>query len=200
MSKPTLVFVHGGWHDPSCLDLIRKPLENLGYQCRVPDLPSIGDQAAIKSVDDDVRIVHDIISKCLSNGEDVVVIAHSSGGLTANGALEGLVGDDLSVKPSKGKVLGLGLIAAMIPPIVEKGAFKDVPPLDASWWVFSVSAAFNLFCCKKYEQVLTRGLCRRQSQRSFPMIRPNCFTATCPLTMPHIGHLGSGQWQPPECR
>lgn len=123
------------------MDLIRKPLEKSGYQCHVPDLPSVGEQAATKSNDDDVQVIRDIITKCLSNGEDVVVIAHSSGGLKANGALEGFVGDAATIGKYKGKALGIGLIAAMIPPIVGKGAFKDVPPLDGSWWVFSVSAA-----------------------------------------------------------
>ncbi|KAK4504919.1 hypothetical protein PRZ48_002882 [Zasmidium cellare] len=135
MSKPTLIFVHGGWHDPTCLDRVRKPLEAAGYKCHVPNQPSIGTQAAVKSADDDIQLIHDLTSKSLSDGEDVIVFGHSNGGLKANGALEGLVGD--GAKKFKGKVLGIGLIAAMIPPIVEKGAFKDVPPLDGSWWVFS---------------------------------------------------------------
>ncbi|KAF2168141.1 hypothetical protein M409DRAFT_65650 [Zasmidium cellare ATCC 36951] len=130
MSKPTLVFVHGGWHDPSCLDLVRTPLEIAGYKCHVPDLPSIGKQAAIKTADDDIQIVHDLVADSLSNGEDVIVFGHSNGGLKANGALEGLVGDD--AKNHKGKVLGLGLIAAMIPPIVEKGAI-DVLSRTRDW-------------------------------------------------------------------
>lgn len=138
-AKPTLVFVHGGWHDPTCLDLVRQPLESLGYKCHIPALPSIGELAATKTFDDDVVLIHNIIEECLSKGEDVVVLGHSNGGFKANGALEGLVHDVDGEKDGRGKVLGIALIAAFIPPAVEKGAFKDVPPMDGSWWVFNVS-------------------------------------------------------------
>ncbi|KAF2162593.1 hypothetical protein M409DRAFT_27214 [Zasmidium cellare ATCC 36951] len=138
-SKPTLVFVHGGWHDPSCFDSVRVPLESAGYKCRVPALPSIGELSATKTSSDDVAVVHGIISDCVSKGEDVIVIGHSNGGLKANGALKGLVGPDSTVADSTGKILGLGIIAGLLPPVGKMGASAPAPQshLSDNRWVFS---------------------------------------------------------------
>jgi pimeloyl-ACP methyl ester carboxylesterase len=140
LRKPTLVIVHGGWHDPSSFDAVRKPLELEGFKCHVPALPSIGELSATKTASDDVNMVHSIIEKCLAQGEDVVVVGHSNGGLKANGALKGLVGHNISVENGKGRVLGLALIAALLPPIATMGASDEKEPhLDQSRWTFSVS-------------------------------------------------------------
>ena len=140
LRKPTLVIVHGGWHDPSCFDLVRKPLESEGFKCHVPALPSIGELAASKTASDDVDLVHATIEGCLSQGEDVVVIGHSNGGLKANGALKGLVGHNSLSKEGRGNVRGLALIAALLPPVANISASEDKKPhLDSSRWAFSVS-------------------------------------------------------------
>lgn len=129
-TKPTLVIVHGGWHDPSCFDLVRGPLESEGYKCLVPALPSIGELSSTKTAKDDVELVQGIIKDCLSHGEDVIVIGHSNGGLKANGALGELVGEVNTVNAGRGRVLGLALIAALIPPIAKLGAPKTAPQVD----------------------------------------------------------------------
>lgn len=145
--KPTLVIVHGGWHDPSCFDAVCQPLEAEGFKCHVPALPSIGELSAIKTASDDVELVHSIVEGCLSEGENVLVIGHSNGGLKANGALKDLVGHEASVTKGRGRVLGLGVIAGLIPPIqptmdksVSQKSKKEAPKhLDGNRWTFSVS-------------------------------------------------------------
>ena len=140
-SRPTLVIVHGGWHDPSCFDSVRALLESAGYECHVPALPSVGELSATKTSSDDVALVHSIISDCLSKGRDVVVIGHSNGGLKANGALKGLVGPNATTDKGTGKVLGLGIIAGLLPPAGKIGASAPVSQshLSQDRWVFSVS-------------------------------------------------------------
>lgn len=144
--KPTLVIVHGGWHDPSCFDFVRKPLEDDGYTCHVPALPSVGELSAFKTSSDDVNIVHSIVKDCLAHGENVIVVGHSNGGLKANGALKGLVGQESSTCQDQGRVLGLGIIAGLIPPVRPTApknapAGSEEPPqhLDQNRWKPSVS-------------------------------------------------------------
>ena len=136
--KPEVVFAHGGWHNPSCFDAVRKLLENDGFTCHIPQLPSSGDSAISMTIRDDVQLVHNIVQKSLEAGNDVLLVAHSNGGFTTCGALEGLIGGEGTTAELPGKVLGIAMIAAFITPAVEKGAFKDVPPIDTSWWVFNV--------------------------------------------------------------
>ncbi|KAI1161750.1 alpha/beta-hydrolase [Nemania serpens] len=88
-SSPTLVFVHGAWHQPSCYSKITKILQRRhGLKCVSPALPSTtgNPDATFK---DDIDVVREAISREVSAGTDVVVIAHSYGGSVGNSAIKG---------------------------------------------------------------------------------------------------------------
>ena len=113
---PTLLFVPGAWHKPSCYDKITSILQDRhSLRCVSITLPSTkGDPDA--TFKDDVDTAHQAISTETSQGRDVVVIAHSYGGMVGNSAIKGFtrlrgVASSTST-PSTGHVIGLVLIAS----------------------------------------------------------------------------------------
>jgi pimeloyl-ACP methyl ester carboxylesterase len=81
MTRPTLVFVHGGWHGSWCWAPVRQILEERGWATVAVELPTVHatDKAALgMTADADaVRVAVDAVDG------DVVVIAHSYGGVPA---------------------------------------------------------------------------------------------------------------------
>ncbi|OBT97160.2 hypothetical protein VE01_04860 [Pseudogymnoascus verrucosus] len=120
---PTLVFVPGAWHKPTCYDKIIKPLEDQHkLKCIRVTLPSgSGDPEA--TFKNDIDAAQDAISSETTQGRNVVVIAHSYGGMVGSSAIKGfykpqdtsstsLSTSDQSQSPAKGYVIGLILIAS----------------------------------------------------------------------------------------
>jgi pimeloyl-ACP methyl ester carboxylesterase len=116
---PTLVFIPGSWHAPTCYDLVIKLLqEKHGLKCTAVTLPTtIGDPA--KSFIDDVDAARKAVSDETSHGRDVVVIAHSYGGMVGNSVIKGFArksagiqDKDASKTADAGHVIGLILIAS----------------------------------------------------------------------------------------
>ena len=138
---PTLVFVHGGWHNPACFSNVTASLATYGYRCHVPELPSTGALASTKTGEDDSITIRKVVQECADKGEDIITIAHSNGGLSACGALEGLSKADRGTEGKDGGVVCIAMIAAFIPPVQGKGAFEEVPGMDTSRWMIDVSSA-----------------------------------------------------------
>lgn len=111
---PTLVFIPGSWHAASCYDLVIKLLqEKHNLKCTAVTLPSTtGDPA--KTFKDDLDAARQAVSDETSCGRDVVVIAHSYGGMVGNSAIKGFARKraDASQIPAAGHVIGLILIAS----------------------------------------------------------------------------------------
>lgn len=116
-SSPTLVFVPGAWHKPSCYNKIIRILQDQHHlNCVAITLPSTTDNpnATFK---DDVDTARQAISAQTSQGRDVVVIAHSYGGMVGNSAVKGFTRPNpksttVLQPPSTGHVIGIILIAS----------------------------------------------------------------------------------------
>ncbi|KAI9730000.1 MAG: hypothetical protein M1834_006198 [Cirrosporium novae-zelandiae] len=88
--KPTLVFVHGAWHGPDCFQTVVDSLKACGYPTKSLTLPSSGAEPPLKSTEKDIKVIRDAIEESINNGEDVVVIVHSYGGIPSSDACKGL--------------------------------------------------------------------------------------------------------------
>lgn len=73
----SFVLVHGAWHDSSCWDLLEERLVERGHGAIGVDLPA-GDAEA--GIDEYAAVVTDAIDLA-DDPEEVVVVAHSFGGL-----------------------------------------------------------------------------------------------------------------------
>lgn len=81
MARPALLFVHGAWHGSWCWEALRQVLEERGWTTTAVDLPTVHapDKAALGLAAD-----ADAVSAAIgATGGDVVVVAHSYGGIPA---------------------------------------------------------------------------------------------------------------------
>lgn len=78
--RPELLFVHGAWHGAWCWDAVRSVLAARGWQTHAIDLPTVHAESgkAAKGIQDDADAVTAALD---AMGDDVVVIAHSYGGV-----------------------------------------------------------------------------------------------------------------------
>ncbi|OAL01540.1 alpha/beta-hydrolase [Phaeosphaeriaceae sp. SRC1lsM3a] len=110
----SLVFVPGSWHQPTCYDKVIKIIaQKHGVECTAFTLPStVGDPAA--TFKNDIDAARAAILRATNKGHDVIVIAHSYGGMVGNSAIKDLTIKDApnSLTPSTGHVVGLILIAS----------------------------------------------------------------------------------------
>lgn len=117
---PTLIFIHGSWHKPSCYDKVIKLLsDHHKLKCVAVALASTADSpnATFK---DDIDIARAAISNETSAGHHVVVISHSYGGMVGNSAIKGFTRPKSASNPDSststisnhGNVIGLILIAS----------------------------------------------------------------------------------------
>ncbi|KAL1845888.1 hypothetical protein Plec18170_009488 [Paecilomyces lecythidis] len=114
---PTLVFIPGAWHKPTCYDKITKILkEQHTLKCVYVTLPSTtGNPAA--TFKDDLDAAREAISNETANGRNVVVLAHSYGGMVGNSSVKGFTRPQDAARsqtqpPTTGYVIGLVLIAS----------------------------------------------------------------------------------------
>ncbi|KAJ5622865.1 alpha/beta-hydrolase [Penicillium lividum] len=109
--EPTLIFVPGAWHKPTCYNKI---INLLKYKCIPITLPSTtGDPNA--SFKDDLDTTRTAISNETTQGRNVVVIAHSYGGMVANSAIKDFTSTQTQTGTGtgiEGSVIGLILIAS----------------------------------------------------------------------------------------
>ncbi|KAJ5970992.1 Alpha/beta hydrolase family-domain-containing protein [Penicillium vulpinum] len=114
---PTLVFIPGSWHKPTCYNEVIKLLQGQHrLKCISITLPSTtGNPAA--TFKDDLDAAREAISSETTHGRNVVVIAHSYGGMVGNSAIKGLTQprdftESRNQTSTTGYVVGLILIAS----------------------------------------------------------------------------------------
>ncbi|KAJ5833619.1 hypothetical protein N7474_001930 [Penicillium riverlandense] len=90
MSSLTFVFALGAWVTPKVFGPLRARLDALGVSSECPPHPSIGAEPPSKTLADDVASLRDVLTTLVDEGKDVVVVAHSYGGVVASAAVEGL--------------------------------------------------------------------------------------------------------------
>lgn len=130
---PTLVWVPGSWLST---DIYRKMASRLWeYRSIVIDQPTNKMRPGSKDMHEDITHTHHIIENELDLGNDVVVIAHSAGGLIGSHATRGLSKiARLSAGRSSG-VMGFIGVAALMPfpgkTVAEMIAEFGIPKLNA---------------------------------------------------------------------
>jgi hypothetical protein len=90
MPLPVMIFVPGAWHYPDFYNRVIAILEPLGYKCVALTMPSVGQVPPVASLDEDIATIRNAVIKELDAGSDVIVNAHSWGGIPVNSALDGL--------------------------------------------------------------------------------------------------------------
>lgn len=117
-SKPSIVFVHGAYHQPAHYKPLLSILESAGYPVTAPHLPSTQPIPAIQSIDPDIEIVRAAITEQLDAGHDVILVTHSYGGVCGSQALQGLVKAD---RTAAGKTTGVTAMVGIAAILIEEG-------------------------------------------------------------------------------
>ncbi|KAL7938504.1 hypothetical protein V8C35DRAFT_288281 [Trichoderma chlorosporum] len=113
--KPHIVIIPGAWHPGSTMDMFIKSLEAAGFSAEAISLRSVG--TAGISVQDDEAQVKALLTPLLEEGRDVLVVAHSYGGVVAAGVVASSNVDFKSraAQGFKGGVVGIVYLAALMP-------------------------------------------------------------------------------------
>ena len=144
-NKPTFVFVPGAGHTAETWDKVSSLLNKQGYGSINITLPStLGDPNATYL--DDIQTVRTAIISATSQGQDVIVVAHSYGGYVGASAFKDVptVKNPPSPQSTSGKVIGHILVASgfNVPNMTLMDAMGGKPPPS---WTPDFESGFGLF-------------------------------------------------------
>ena len=117
--RPTIVLVPGAWQRSSGFDTVQHELQLLGYPTVLVDHLSTGAEPPTTELSDDVGNLHQTLQRLCDEEREIVVIAHSYGGVVASCAVEGIDNAELRKAGKKGGVIMLAYLSAFVLP---KGA------------------------------------------------------------------------------
>ena len=126
--KPTVLLVHGAWHNASCWDPLRAELKKLSYPTEAVQLKSSGN--AVTSHLEDTTIVRKALEALIvSGGKSVILIMHSYGGVAGTNAVHGLEAAARQEKGEKGGIIHCLFVAAFLVPKGRSliGMFPETP-------------------------------------------------------------------------
>ncbi|KAF2726504.1 prolyl aminopeptidase-like protein [Polyplosphaeria fusca] len=109
MQRPTILFFAGAFADPSCFDTLSEHLRKAGYPTTYAYVPSLNptDLTTVSCSQDAQVTRKNHILPLLDEGKDVVIFAHSYGGVVGGAAAAGLSKASRSAAGKLGGVIGL---------------------------------------------------------------------------------------------
>lgn len=120
--KPTaILIIHGAYFLPSSWPPIINDFTNSQYTVRCPRLPTCGDERPPKaSLADDVAAVRTAANELIDAGHNILVLAHSYGGIVACEAIT----EDLYASTNRSGIISLVFLSAWL--IQPGNKFEDV--------------------------------------------------------------------------
>ena len=122
-AKPSLLFVPGAWHNPTCLTSTASILEKEGCTCDLIALPSIGSERRSNDPSQDwnadVEEIHQRVMRRL-DGDDVVLVVHSYGGTVGSEAVKSLERSD---KAAAGKETAVTRLVSLNAIVLDIGSW-----------------------------------------------------------------------------
>ncbi|KAF2734592.1 alpha/beta-hydrolase [Polyplosphaeria fusca] len=123
-TKPTILIVPGSFCEPTFYTPLISALNNKGIPTKGLWLKSATKKPGLPTMADDAASIAADIEKEVDQGKDVVLVAHSYGGVPASQAVEGLVKSKREKEGKKGGVVRLAYVTALVPS--EGGAAAGV--------------------------------------------------------------------------
>lgn len=112
-AKPVILLITGAWHVPEHYSLISNRLRHLGYVVECPRLKTNNNaNPPDTSVDEDIAQIRGLALQHLDQGNHLVAVMHSYGGIVGSNALSGLGSAD---RPGLTCVKDLIYICSFIP-------------------------------------------------------------------------------------
>ncbi|KAL7937858.1 hypothetical protein V8C35DRAFT_290112 [Trichoderma chlorosporum] len=111
-TKPHIFIIPGAYHPGSVMNLFIKSLESIGFSAEAITNRSAGNAGI--TVQDDVAHARAILVPQIDEGKDIVVVAHSFGGVVGAGAIAGLDKRGREARGLKGGIVGMICLAALM--------------------------------------------------------------------------------------
>ena len=128
MDKQTVLIVPGGFTLPELYSDVITHVASEGYSVQALHLPSVGYKTNVPgTMQDDAAFIASEVSKHANDGKDVVLIAHSYGGLPATESTKGLSKVDRQRQGNSGGLVRLAYISCIILPVGESDASVIMP-------------------------------------------------------------------------
>lgn len=110
--KPIIVLVPGAWHTAECFRYIIPKLEALSYPVVVINLATAGGQNPEATHLDDIAVIHKAIIPLMNDGSEIMLVAHSYGGIPACASVEGQTVAERSARGEKGGITSIFFLCA----------------------------------------------------------------------------------------
>ncbi len=127
MSKPTILLIPGAFALPKLYDEVVGGVAARGYEIRALHLPSVGldhgvgREGAPPTMHDDAAFIAAEVRRAADEGADVVLVAHSYGGVPASQCAEGLAKEDRRGRGERGGLVRLAYVTCLVPPVGMAG-------------------------------------------------------------------------------
>lgn len=127
MVNPSIVIVPGAWHRPAHFQGLIDELAKVNYDAEGVTMPSVDSSPPLSTWEQDAEAVRKVIMNKLDAGKDVVVLAHSFGGIAMSEAAKGLGKKDRDAQGLKGGIIKLVYMCAMALPEGQSHVGQLVP-------------------------------------------------------------------------
>ena len=114
MSLPTVVIVPAACQTPAHYQLLASALLDANFPVAVIPLPSVGASPGLENFDKDVGAIRKVVNSLVDDGNEVVVLLHSYGGLPGSAAMKGLGTNDRLREGKKGGVKRLVYVSSYV--------------------------------------------------------------------------------------
>ncbi|KAJ6195051.1 hypothetical protein J3E72DRAFT_387728 [Bipolaris maydis] len=147
-SQPTVVLIPGSFCFGHAYDAIATPLRSKGYDIQVLEPPCYPagyerkSDGAPPNMYADARYINEHVEKLADEGKEVVLVAHSYGGVPATESLKGVTKKEREQQGKPGGVVRIGYLTALAPRLGET-AFQvlgdqggAVPSAGEDGWMY----------------------------------------------------------------
>jgi hypothetical protein len=113
---PTLLLVPGSFCPASHYDSLLAKLKSKGYSGQAIDLPTVTKRPGpLPTMHDDAAHINAVAAKLADEGKDVVLVAHSYGGVPASESLKRVTKTEREKAGKKGGVVRVAYLTALVP-------------------------------------------------------------------------------------
>ncbi|MCJ1282914.1 hypothetical protein MMC26_002240 [Xylographa opegraphella] len=150
MSKASIIIVPSSFALPELYDSVVNAVAAKGYEIQALHLPTVGLKTGPKdgapaTMYEDAEFIAKEVDKLADEGKDVILIAHSYGGIPATECIKGLGKEERQKNGKKGGVVALAYMTALVPAVgvSAMGVLASVPPesqlelpIDGRGWMY----------------------------------------------------------------
>ncbi|PQE30488.1 methylesterase 6 protein [Rutstroemia sp. NJR-2017a WRK4] len=123
MSKPSILLIPGSFSLPSFYDNIVNAVAAKGYEIKALHNPTTGTapnegrEGAPPTMYDDAANIAKEAEKLADEGKDVILVAHSYGGIPTSQSTKGLEKEERQKQGKKGGIVRIAYMTCLVPPV-----------------------------------------------------------------------------------